>query len=83
MNVLKKRDYIHSHLHQIDESVVNEVFEKLYAIIENKDPILGYETSGNPITKSVLLTRLKKAKESIDAGDYITHEDLKKEAESW
>lgn len=29
MNVIEKRDYIHSHLHQVDESVINEFYEKL------------------------------------------------------
>ena len=83
MNTIQKRDYIHSHLHQVDENVVNDMFEKVYAIIENNDPILGFETSGVPITKKVLQKRLKEAKDSIDSGNYITHEDLKKESENW
>jgi 2,3-bisphosphoglycerate-independent phosphoglycerate mutase len=41
MNTIQKRDYIHSHLHQVDENAVNDVFEKVYAIIENSDPDCG------------------------------------------
>jgi hypothetical protein len=44
---------------------------------------VGFETSGVPITKKALQKRLKQAKDSIDSGNYITHEDLKKESENW
>lgn len=29
MNVIEKRDFIHSHLHQADERVINEFYERL------------------------------------------------------
>ncbi|PTN02226.1 hypothetical protein [Mangrovibacterium marinum] len=29
MNVIEKRDFIHSHLHQADENTINEFYEKL------------------------------------------------------
>ena len=33
MNSLEKRDYIHSHLHQIEDEIVNELFDKMYSYI--------------------------------------------------
>ena len=29
MNVIEKRDYIHSHLHQVDESLIDQFYEIL------------------------------------------------------
>ena len=29
MNVIEKRDFIHSHLHRADERTINEFYEKL------------------------------------------------------
>lgn len=29
MNVIEKRDFMHSHLHQVDESLINEFYETL------------------------------------------------------
>jgi len=29
MNVVEKRDFIHSHLHQADEEIINEFYEAL------------------------------------------------------
>ena len=29
MNLIEKRDFIHSHLHQVDESLINEFYDML------------------------------------------------------
>jgi hypothetical protein len=34
MNAVEKRDYIHSHLHQIKEGAINELYEKMVAFLE-------------------------------------------------
>lgn len=35
MNLVEKRDYIHSHLHRIKEPAVNELYEKLLSYLED------------------------------------------------
>lgn len=35
MNLIEKRDYIHSHLHQIDEPAINELYNKMLSYIED------------------------------------------------
>ncbi len=34
MNVVEKRDFIHSHLHQIEEPFVNDIYDKMLSIIK-------------------------------------------------
>ncbi len=53
MNVIEKRDFIHSHLHQADERVVNEFYEVL-----RKSEVL----------KSKLESRAEKSEGDISAG---------------
>ena len=84
MNLLEKREYIHSHLHHIDESLVNEVFEKMFNIIENTDSVIGYNVkTGKPLTRNSYKAELERRDAEIENGDYISHDDLKKESEDW
>lgn len=32
MNVIEKRDFIHSHLHQIKEPLINEIYDKITSL---------------------------------------------------
>ena len=84
MNTLEKRDYIHSHLHQIDENAIDEMFEKLQFFINEKEPVIGYDIrTGHPMTSSGFKKEIKKRDADIDAGNYITHDALKKESKKW
>jgi hypothetical protein len=33
MNVIEKRDFIHSHLHQVNEPVINEIYIKMTTLV--------------------------------------------------
>ena len=83
MKSVEKRDYIHSHLHQIDETFVNEIYQKMLEMIEDNNPIVGYDASGNSIKRSQFLSDLKEAEKQIERGEYITLDDLENESQSW
>ncbi|MCG8579425.1 MAG: hypothetical protein MI866_05890 [Bacteroidales bacterium] len=34
MNIAEKRDFIHSHLHQVKEPVINDIYEKMLALFK-------------------------------------------------
>jgi len=34
MDLVEKRDYIHSHLHQVSEPAIDELYEKLQSFLE-------------------------------------------------
>ena len=56
MNVIEKRDFIHSHLHQVKEPVINEMYERMlylfneFLIEESEEDI----KNGNLITHKEL-----------------------------
>lgn len=66
MNILEKRDFIHSHLHQIDDSIIDEVFNKIYSRISDMSDDLTDE----------LKSALDKGIESLDQGKSSSHEEV-------
>ncbi|TAJ05749.1 hypothetical protein DMA11_23295 [Marinilabiliaceae bacterium JC017] len=83
MEAVEKREYIHSHLHQLDEECINEIYQKMHSIIEENDSIVGYEASGEPIKKSQFIADIREAETQIEKGQFTTIEDVEKESEKW
>ena len=61
MNVVEKRDFIHSHLHQVDESLINQFYETL-----RKEEVL----------KEKLISRSKKSENDIETGRVFTRAEI-------
>ena len=61
MNVAEKRDFIHSHLNQIDESLINQFYDALC-----KDEIL----------KAKLISRAEKSEFDIQAGRLFSRAEI-------
>ncbi len=84
MNLLEKKKYISSHLNQLDEDVLNEMYNKMVSLIEDKGSIMGYDVqTGKAITENSYKKELEKRNKEIDSGNYILHEDVKKESKKW
>jgi len=64
MNSLEKRDFIHNHLHQVDENLLNEVYEKLHSYINEEH------------LSDELTDALDKGIESLDQGRGSSHEEV-------
>jgi len=62
MDSLEKRDFIHNHLHQVDENLLNEVYEKLHFYINEER------------MSDKLMDALNKGIESLDQGRGSSHE---------
>lgn len=61
MNVIEKRDFIHSCLHRANESTINEFYEKL-----RQEEIL----------RKKLESRARKSEEDIHSGNVLTRADI-------
>ena len=83
MNIIEKREYIHSHLHLADNEVIEEMYSKIHSTIKKKRVIVGFDAEGNQISSAQLLKELKDAENQIKKGDFLTIEQLEKEAEEW
>jgi hypothetical protein len=58
------------------------IIEKINQILE-KEMIVGYTVEGKPLTKKAYNKRLEKAEKEIESGNYVTQEELEKEAANW
>lgn len=83
MNSIEKRDFIHSHLHQLDEELISELYQRMYSFMKEENPVVGYSASGKAIRKNQFISDLKEAEDQIKRGEYTTIEDLEKESEQW
>ena len=61
MNLIEKRDFIHSHLHEIDEQLINEFYEKL-----RKEEVL----------KSKLMSRAQQSENDIKGGKVYSRSEV-------
>ena len=61
-----------------EESIIDKINKIL-----DKEVIVGYTSEGKPLTKEAYNKRLKKAEAQIKAGDYLTQEEIEKEAKNW
>lgn len=61
MNVVEKRDFIQSHLHQVDEDVINQFYEIL-----RKEEVL----------KNKIISRAEKSENDIQAGRLFSRAEI-------
>lgn len=48
-----------------------------------KSDSMGYNLDSSPITKEVLVKRVKSASKRVKSGQFITQEEIEKEIENW
>ena len=58
------------------------VLKKINRILD-KEVIVAYTVEGKPLTKEQYNKELEAGEKEIEAGNYITHEELIKESEKW
>jgi hypothetical protein len=61
MNLIEKRDFIHSHLHQVDENLINEFYDML-----RKEEVL----------KAKLINRAKNSENDIKNGKVFSRAEI-------
>jgi hypothetical protein len=83
MNIIEKRDFIHSYLNRVDEKTINELYRKLQSLVKVSDPVVGYTASGQAITRSRFIADIREAEEQIERGEYLTIEELEKDSQLW
>ncbi len=75
---IKKR--IHHYIDQADERLL----KMIYAMLRQDDKaVVAHTTEGKPLTRSEYTKILEESEKQIEQGDYLTHEQLKKEMKKW
>jgi len=69
MNTIEKRDFIHSHLHQVDDPLIDDFFTKMLSLLNKPGVKLTDE----------LKSALDQAIHSLDEGKGIPHKKVMSE----
>jgi hypothetical protein len=84
MSSLEIKEFIHRQIDGMkDERFLQAIYSMLNSYVKVEDKIVGYKSSGEPITRKKLKKEVMEAEKRIDAGEYTTHDELKKESENW
>ena len=83
MNIIEKRDYIHNHLHLADNDFIEDIYKKIHSSIKSRKVIIGYDANGNQISSAQFLKELRDSENQIKKGEFLSLEELEKEAEDW
>lgn len=81
METIELRNTVIDYLNQADERLLRVV----KALVEsyNENDVVAFSVEGKPLTRKQYRQELLDAELEIEKGNYISHEDLEKESESW
>ncbi len=84
MSTVEIRTELHRFIDEMDEKFLKVVHSMINTYRkESLDPIIGFDVDGVPLYASEAKKRFKEQLEGVKRGEYITIEDLEKEAEKW
>lgn len=81
METTKLKSKIIDKVKEADKTLLQEI-NRLIEHYESKE-IVAYTITGEPLNLSDYKKQIETAEEQIKNGQYISHENLKKEARSW
>jgi hypothetical protein len=59
------------------------VLKKVHQLLSNEEEIVAYTGSGKPLSRKEYNKRLAEAEKQIERGEYLTQEELEKQAKTW
>lgn len=82
MGVAEKINEITRMMQTFDEKTIERYFEMAKRECSN-EKVVAYTIQGEPLTKEMYIKRIKEADASVDAGKFVSSEELKKRMLSW
>lgn len=80
MGIVEIRNKLHSYIDKADDRFLKMVQALAKSYEEDYE---DYTLPGPPMDVDTYRNRIKEASARVNAGDYITQEDLEKEMEQW
>jgi len=84
MSLTEIRKEVHKYVDEIDEKALQGIFAFMKSYTENnEDEPVGYTASGEVLTREKIIQRARAASKRVKEGQFTTHEEVKKQIESW
>jgi hypothetical protein len=83
MSARQLRKELHEIIEIADDKWIEAIHAMLNTLMRNDNTIVGYSTSGKPLTQSELLKEIKASHEAGKQGEFFTTEQVLKTIEAW
>ena len=85
MSIAQLRRDIDRKLDEMEQPMLEALHTLLYVqpAIEDEADIVGYDSSGEPITKAVFAEQADKIVKEVRAGEYVTLEESRERTKAW
>lgn len=84
MSTAEMKTEIHTLLEQVEDSYVEAIHTLLNAHVgKQDDPIISYDIDGNPQYASQMKEIFLEQLEEVKKGNFVTHEEFKKQSKAW
>ena len=85
MSAVEIRAEINSYLEKVqDESFLKVVHSMLNTYLKEQEYVIeGYDLEGNPKTANELMDKYEAGIAAVEAGDFITVEELREKSKEW
>ena len=82
MSTAQIKKNLHKYVDNLDVPFLQAVYNLVKTHVD-ENTVIGYSAKGKTITARELRKRVKTAQSRMDKGQFISHEDVEKEAASW
>ncbi len=79
----RKNKFIEQFMKLTSLKKIRRLEEVLHSEMNEGEEIVAHTVTGEPLTREQYLEDLKEAEAEIERGEFITHEELKKEVRTW
>ncbi len=84
MSAAQLKTELHKYLDAVqDETFLRAVHSMLNTYLQHSEAVVGYRPDNQLITQQQLLANLEASEAQIERGEYLTMEELLREAEQW
>jgi hypothetical protein len=83
MSTIELRKKLHEYINSADDRVLRIMSAVFESYTQSEEEIVAYTVEGKPLSHLEYMKDIQEAEDELKRGEYITHEDLKSEVNSW
>lgn len=86
MTAIQARRNLHKYIDRVDERFLNAIYAMVEEYLKNsfsEKKEDDYTQVGKPMSVETFRKRIRESKKQVASGEFITHDELLKEAEKW
>ena len=78
MSIVPIKAKLHNYIDQADERLLRSIYAMMQQYFQEEEAIIGFTTSGEPLTKVQLLTSVENAVKDVENGKGLSSKEIRK-----